>query len=663
MADDSQVTDDNYEIQKGDYIKLLGVDRYLAHSVLFRHRHPNITPEFHKRILDLWYSSSPRVLIMAFRGAAKSTLSEESIIINALFKDFKNGLILGETYERAVERLTSIKHEFEANPFIEDLFGYQVGTTWQEGKIVLQNGVMVQAFGRGQSLRGSKYLDQRPDMVFGDDMENEDAARTPEARQKTREWFWGTVIPALDPRHTIRVAATPLDADALPHSLQTHANFITLKVPIYSVGENGEGEVPAWPDRFPLRKIEELRKELYRLGLSHKWQQEYMCEAEDPQQKAFTSDLFKVRPQVKTWQATWAFYDPARTVKVTSATTGVAVWSWINNRLVVWDAYGKLWKPDEIIQDIFKTNETYAPVAIGVEPDGLEEFILQPLRHAQLRYGAVVPFRPIRAPRSKLDFIRGLQPFFKGGEIEFAKELPDLVEQLLSFPTGRIDVPNALAYAIRMRPGLPVYEDFDTDRHIDEQVFTRRSLRCYVAWNATATCTSAVLFQFDNGVLTILKDWIREGEPNQTVSYIASEVSLEVGSGTVKHYVGSAHYKLGDTIGLRAALRSAGCDITMSGDVLKGRGAFQQLLTASPKGRVGVATSIDARWTLNALSGGYARGIKKNGVLTDEPDDTVYKCLMNGLEGVLSFTVGQSDKDGTRYEYTDDGRKYLSARA
>jgi hypothetical protein len=657
------LVDENYDVYKEDYIKLLGVDRRLAHAVLFKHRHPNQTPAFHSEILRLWHSPLKRVLIMAFRGAAKSTLSEEGIILDALFGDFKNGIILGETYERAVERLTSIKHEFETNPYIEDLFGYQVGSIWQEGRILLTNGALIQAFGRMQSLRGSKYLDQRPDRVFGDDMESEEAARTPDSRQKTREWFWGTVIPALDPQHTIRVAATPLDADALPHALEAHAGFTTLKVPIFSLDADGAMQ-PAWPDRFPLAAIEEIRKEMYRLGLSHKWQQEYMCEAEDPQQKSFTVDLFRVRPQVKTWQACWAFYDPARSVKATSAMTGVAIWSWINNRLVVWDAYGRLWRPDEIIEDIFRVNTAYAPVAVGVEPDGLEEFIMQPLRQRQLRYGEVVPFRAIRAPRSKLDFIRGLQPFFKMGEVEFAKDLPDLIEQLLSFPTGRIDVPNALAYAVRMRPGLPVYEDFDPATHVDEQVFIRQSQPGYVAWNATSTCTSACLFQYHDGALHIFADWVREGDPVQTVQFIVAAVGLEAGSITVKHYVGADHYKVQDRIGLRAALRRAGVDITMAGDVVRGRSVLAGLLTQRRGARAGVGVSPAAHWTLNALSGGYARGVNREGSLSEEPDDTVYRCLMNGIESVLALTIGNADEaEGSRYEYTDDGRRYLSARA
>jgi hypothetical protein len=656
------VRDDSHQDRERERtIRAFARDKFLIHAVLFKHRHPNKTPQFHVDIIRLWHSPERRVLFMAFRGAGKSTLAEEAIVVGACYKDFRNGLILGETYERAVERLVSIKHEFETNPYLEDLFGYQVGPIWQEGKIVLQNGVIIQAFGRGQSLRGSKYLDQRPDYVFGDDMENDDAARTPDNRQRTREWFWGVVIPALDPNYFLRVAATPLDADALPYSLEKHAGFKTIRIPVYVYDETGR-EVPSWPDRFPISVVDERRKELYRLGLSHKWQQEYMCEAEDPQQKAFTPDLFRVKPQIKTWQACWAFFDPARTVKTTSATTGVAIWSWINHRLIVWDAYGKLWKPDEIIQDIFKVNELYFPVAIGVEPDGLEEFILQPLRHAQLKYGEVVPFRPIRAPRSKLDFIRGLQPFFKGGEVEFAKDLPDLVEQLLSFPTGRIDVPNALAYAVKMKPGLPIYDGFNVNRHIEESIRLVKNKRCYVAWNATRFCTTAVLFQFINGVLIILRDWVREGEPSQCVSYISSEIGLEIGIATAKDYAPFDHWKPSDTTGLRPALRATGRQPASGGDIVKGRQYLQGLLEKDRGNLPSVMVSTEARRVLNSFSGGYARALTKAGILTEEADDTIYKILMEGLESVMAFTENGDDDTDRHYEHAPDGRRYLSAR-
>lgn len=652
---------DDEEVRKQTILEL-SRNLPLAHAVLFRHRHSNHSTKHHLRAIDMWHSPHQRAMFLAFRGFGKSTLAEEGIVIESCFQTFKNGVILGETYERACERLNSIKNEFQSNPYIEDLFGNLVGPVWQEGKIILTTGIIIQAFGRMQSLRGSKHLDQRPDKLFGDDIEDLESVQTPEARQKTKRWFWGTVLPALDPKHSIRIAATPLNPDALPASLEK-ANFKVLKIPICYIDPDTGEEKATWPDRFPIKEVEDKRNEYHRLGMSDQWQQEYMCEAEDQEAKSFTVDLFKVRPQIKTWQATWAFYDPARTVKTTSASTGVAVWSWVNNRLIVWDAYGKLWKPDEIIEDIFKVNETYSPIAIGVEPDGLEEFIMQPLRQAQRRYGEVVPFRPVRAPKSKLDFIRGLQPFFKAGEIEFVKELPDLTTQLLSFPTGRIDVPNALAYALKMRPGLPIYEDFDPQRHVEESLRLQARSQCYVAWNATTYCTTAVLFQFIEGALHIFKDWIREGEPNQTASILVSDIGLEVGKLQVKHYATQEHFKVLDNIGLRSALRQVGVRVDVGGNLLQGREGLGRLFTERRRGGEAVQVAMSATRVLNGLSGGYARDISKSGILTEQPVDNIYKIVMEGLESVIAFTVSseQREEEGN-YETTPDGRRYLSAR-
>jgi hypothetical protein len=58
----------------------------LAHHTLFKHRHPAPTPRFHHEIVRLWHGTHPQVLIQAFRGAAKSTLAEEAILIQALLR-------------------------------------------------------------------------------------------------------------------------------------------------------------------------------------------------------------------------------------------------------------------------------------------------------------------------------------------------------------------------------------------------------------------------------------------------------------------------------------------------------------------------------------------------------------------------------------------------
>jgi hypothetical protein len=45
-------------------------------------------------------------------------------------------------------------------------------------------------------------------------------------------------------------------------------------------------------------------------------------------------------------------------------------------------------------------------------------------------------------------------------------EHTQLKEQLLNFPRGLKDVPNALAYAMLMSPGDPVYPEFSASQHV-----------------------------------------------------------------------------------------------------------------------------------------------------------------------------------------------------
>ena len=54
-----------------------------AHRLFFGDRHSVASPKFHSSIINDWHSQKPKVLTLAFRGAAKSTLAEEAITVIA----------------------------------------------------------------------------------------------------------------------------------------------------------------------------------------------------------------------------------------------------------------------------------------------------------------------------------------------------------------------------------------------------------------------------------------------------------------------------------------------------------------------------------------------------------------------------------------------------
>lgn len=654
------------DIRRKQWVNLIFDDPVYAHERLFRRRHPDATPPFHTEMIRAFHSHAiPRLLAMAFRGGAKSTVAEETIALQALLQNFRNCVILCENQDRAIDRLAAIKYELTTNEDIQGVFGDVVGETWGVAKIILRNGVVLQAFGRGQEVRGMKHLDMRPDFLFCDDLESKEHVRNPDARHETKRWFFSEVLPACDTRVRVRMAATPLDREALPMVLRKEKKWTTLVYPIkYRDADTGEWRA-TWESRFPLRRVNELEKELADQGLSHDFAREYMCEPEDPAKKIFVEGMFHVVPRVHVWQPTFAFYDPARTTNERSSTTGWAIWSWIADRLVVWDGGGSHWKPDDLIAHLFSTYRDFSCVWIGVEEDGLNDWLRDPIRAEMLRRRTILPLKPMKAPQGKRSFIEGLQPFFIAGAVEFAKPLPELQAQFLNYPTGAIDGPNALAYAVRLRPGKPIYESFGPS-HVVEDCPVWDEVPCWLAVNSNGSYTTAILAQFTDGDVHLIEDWVREGDAGQNIRDIYDAARLEVGETPrnegLRCVIGPQHYVNYDVVGLRPAIGRIPAKLVQGSACDVGRNNLRQLLERSRKGSPCVSIGHRARWTLNALSAGYVRELDRHGTLSTEAEPGPYRVLMEGLESFVGLlSTGAIDDDShANYEYTADGRPYKS---
>lgn len=647
----------------------LGLNRPLAHRVLFAHRHvssrgnPVESPPFHDEMAEDWAGPHPLIIDMVFRGGAKSTIGEESTTIGALYADFKYALIIGASQSKAVERLTAIRNELKTNEDIQLLYGRQAALeTDTDTEIVTAAGVKVQALGRGQSMRGLKHHDRRPDFVWIDDLEDDKDVATPEARAKVWSWLTKVILPGMDPGGRVRLSATPLHPDSVPERLTRDPLAKVRRIPIYYKDlETGE-EVSSWPARFSIGYIKFMEKRYRERGELENFKQEYMVQAESPENKPFRRDMIHVFPQVKTWQAAYSMTDPARTAKATSATTGHAVWSWINDKLVIWDGWARRLLPDQIIASIFDSHDTYKTVWCGVEEDGLNEFLLQPLRQEMIRRGEALPLKPVKAPVGKLQFIRGLQPFFQAKEVQFAKPMPDLEEQLLGFPTGDIDAPNALAYALKLRPGMPLYEDFGP-RHIEEDLRPAPGRPIWICLNAGRGLVTAVVAQTIDGVIRVFGDMVREGDPGAVVQDMITSLRMEMGVMNLRYVVGPRHYDRFNNVGLVQALKAVPVEVRSGGDIVKGRAIIRRLLQRERQARAMILVGGEARWTLGGFTGGYARARLKGGLLSDDAEDGQYRVLMEGLEtfaGMMDVSSTGGEDDARQYATTSDGRRYVT---
>jgi hypothetical protein len=647
---------------KEKLIAQLAQDHRLAHQFLFAHRHPDETPPFHYEIIDDLHSSETRIIELAFRGAAKSTIAEEFICLSACLQRFRNFIIVGESATRACERLAAVKHELDFNEQLIELFGSLHGTVWNEDKVVLTNGCVIQAFGRGQSLRGTKHDDARPDGCLIDDVEDEDSVSTPEGRDKCQRWLMRTLLPALAPGARVRMLANLLDPDCLAVRLEKAGSWTVRRYPWEFIAKADGSRRATWPGRFSLDHVDQTRDEYQASGMLNEYMQEYMVQAIDPSSRAFTADMFRIVPRVRTWEPTFAMYDPARTVKATSSLTGKVVFSWVANQLIVWEADGQSWMPDQIINDVFQVAETYAPIKIGVEKEGLEEFLLQPLRAEMVRRRSIIPVEAQPAPVGKLAFIRSLQPFFLSGQISFVRDFPILFQQLLSYPTGKNDVANALAYALRMRPGLPIYDNFGF-KNVQDDIQVLRGTDCCLALNATRQYLSGVLFQRRGGINFVLRDWMAEGDPGAVVGDVVSAARLASLGEVLNVYAPPSHFRGLDNIGLVVAARRAKVSLGQGWNMVAGRDQLRDCIDRTVGNNPAFIVSTRARWTLNALAGGYSRSVVGAGKISEIADDGPYKVLMEGLESVFAAAMAGDGEPPRNYAIDPNGRRYLSARA
>lgn len=644
----------------------------LAHAVVFANRHSHATPRFHEQIIDDLWSDEETVGEEAFREGAKSTLAEEAICLMALLKRFKFAIIIGANYDRACDRLTAIKHEIENNEIINALWGDQKGSVWNEGEILLKDGRKIQALGARMKFRGVKHNEDRPDFVFIDDLEDEENTNTPEKREKLAKWISRVVWPACR-RAKKRIAGTPIHPQCWLESMRKNSGWTFRVHPIVvpAVTEVEAWEHSQWPDRYPLEVIQNIRDEYERNGDLQGFVQEYLCRSEDAALKPFQQRHIVHAAPIPAFVPSVVICDPAR--KGASATktarTGYVVFSRYGRKFSVRQAFGAYHAPSEIVDTLFKLDDAFQPTWVAAEKDGLEEFLMQPLRQAMVARGTVLPLWPLRAPRdrSKDQFIRGLQPFFEAGEIELCDTFPDLEQEILNFPTGLKDVINALAYVPRVGAGKPVYEDFGLAHIAPDGLRPHKQQPLHLVVNCAPNFTAGVLMQYVNRCFRVYGDWVREGGVDEAFEQILTDAVLAADGHTMlKVFAPAEQFDQFNNLGLLRACRRRKIDPVRGPQSAVSIGALTEPLRSQALHQPQFLANKSARWTINGLAAGYARGLDKAGILSDYPDPGYYATLMQGVESFARWLSGQIPSaagNTAHYAYTPEGRQFMSARA
>lgn len=417
--------------------------------------------------------------IAAPRGNAKSTLVTQIFVIWCVVTGRKHyPLIIMDALDQAMTMLEAIKAELAFNQRIAMDFPEASGggRVWNAGTIVTANDAKVQAFGSGKRMRGLRHGPHRPDLVIGDDLENDENVRSPEQRDKLQSWLTKTVLslgPADDSMDVI-VIGTILHYDSvlarlLKNPLWSSKKFQSIErwpdnMHLWDKWEEAllnlseavayafyqehklemeEGAVICWPDGQPLYTLMVKRARDGRPAFDSEQQNDPLSGDDAPFANCIQFWVNRLRE--------WVFYgacDPSLGKHGSGRDPSALLVGGFNRSTGILDVVEAAIKkrlPDRIIEDVIALQIEYRCVLWVIETVQFQEFLRSELVKRSAERGHPVPARAVIPNTDKLLRIESLQPHMANGLIRLHASQNTLIDQLRHFPKAdHDDGPDAL---------------------------------------------------------------------------------------------------------------------------------------------------------------------------------------------------------------------------
>lgn len=411
--------------------------------------------------------------IAAPRGNAKSTLVTQIFVLWCIVTGRKHyPLIIMDAMDQAVTMLEAIKAELAFNPRLAMDFPEASGggRVWQVGTIITANDCKVQAFGSGKRMRGLRHGPHRPDLVIGDDLENDENVRSPDQRDKLENWLKKTVLslgPADDTMDVI-IIGTILHYDSVLARLLKNPLWSSIKFrsierwpdnmhlwdkweeALLNLGQETAdafyqahklemevGSQVCWPDGQPLYKLMVKRARDGRAAFDSEQQNDPVSGDDAPFANCIQFWVNRL--------AEWRFYgacDPSLGKAGASrdpSAIGIGGYNRVTGILDVVEAQIKKRLPDKIIEDIIAMQAEYKCILWVIETIQFQEFLRTELVKRSAARGIPVPARAVQPHTDKLLRIETLQPHMANGLIRLHTSQTTLIDQFRHFPKADHD--------------------------------------------------------------------------------------------------------------------------------------------------------------------------------------------------------------------------------
>lgn len=433
---------------------------------------PAPTPDCHREWWDLCCSKYKRVAIAAPRGHAKSTAITKAYTLAAvLFRDRKYVLIVSDTYRQAVLFLGELKSALSTNDDLRALFGVESFEMDREDDIIVKMSdgykFRITALGSEQKVRGLKWLDQRPDLIVGDDMENDELVMNPERREKFRVWFLSALLPTMNERGIVRIVGTILHMDSLlegfmppdRHPLTEHSpvkNWLTkprngwmgVRYRAHDGAEPASATVFLWPSKWSKARLQDVYDMFAGQGNSDGYAREMLNRPIDAKSAFFRMSDFQDWGENDT---TLPFDKYPTYLSVDCALTTKERRDWSVFGIGTTDEQGMLYlrhvirdrlDSRDIVDTIIRLHDRYRFSVLLIGKGQIEKAIGPFLRESLAKRGKYIHIEAIPEVVDKRSRAQSIRARMRSGGCKFDKRrawYPDFEQELLEFDRGTHD--------------------------------------------------------------------------------------------------------------------------------------------------------------------------------------------------------------------------------
>lgn len=234
------------------------------------HHFRSASPPFHLKIIK--EANGNRFLaIQAPRESAKSTVLNFLYCSHAVaFRQKRFIVIVQNTFKKAAGSLETIKKEFKENDKLKRDFKVEIVKD-AEGDSVFRHpcGFETRILCKGAeqigSVRGEKFGAYRPDLILGDDMEDDEMVRSNERRRQFQEDFDDALLPAGD-FHTCQYIfiGTILHDDCTMSKLVSKDHYQHYRKLFYTAryeGKVSHEKKSLWPEKWDVPTLDKMEED------------------------------------------------------------------------------------------------------------------------------------------------------------------------------------------------------------------------------------------------------------------------------------------------------------------------------------------------------------------------------------------------------------------